>query len=105
MHLTAPEETKRPFHKAIVQIGACVFRLRNVEDRKGFGAAVAEKAGCTDAATALQCMRGKDHFVVVLGRERLSGLHLTRVKRRRVQMNDATAWVTGSGVICRGTIY
>ena len=60
MHLLAPEETSGLFQKAIVQSGACVFRLRNVEDRKSFGEDVAKLAGCSDAATALQCMREKD---------------------------------------------
>ncbi|MDH4981581.1 carboxylesterase family protein [Hyphomicrobium sp. D-2] len=69
MHLIAPEETKGLFHKAIVQSGACVFRLRNVEDGKNFGAVVAEKAGCTDAATVLQCMRGKDPQTLIAAGE------------------------------------
>lgn len=60
MHLISPEETSGLFHKAIVQSGACVFRLRSVEERKSFGEAVAKEAGCFDPATALQCLRSKD---------------------------------------------
>jgi para-nitrobenzyl esterase len=60
MHLISPEETAGLFHKAIVQSGACVFRLRSVEERKSFGEAVAKEAGCSDPATALQCLRSKD---------------------------------------------
>lgn len=65
MHLISPEETAGLFHKAIVQSGACVFRLRNVEERKSFGEAVAKQVGCTDPATALQCLRSKDPQTVI----------------------------------------
>ncbi|CAN1721020.1 Carboxylic ester hydrolase [Hyphomicrobium sp. 1Nfss2.1] len=59
MHLIAPEETRNLFNKAIVQSGACVYRMRSVEERKSFGVAVAKQAGCTDAASALECLRQK----------------------------------------------
>ncbi|KWT66767.1 Carboxylesterase, type B [Hyphomicrobium sulfonivorans] len=42
------------------------------EDRNGFGAAVAEKAGCTGAATALQCMRGKDPQTLIAAGEEVA---------------------------------
>lgn len=60
MHLISPEETSGLFHKAIVQSGACVFRLRDVEERKSFGETIANEVGCSDPATALQCLRSKD---------------------------------------------
>ncbi|MGB5948970.1 MAG: carboxylesterase family protein [Parvibaculum sp.] len=65
MHMIAPEESSGLFNKAIVQSGACVFQLRNVEDRKSFGEAVAKEAGCSDPATALQCLRSKDPEVLI----------------------------------------
>ena len=70
MHLIAPEETSGLFHKAIVQSGACVFKLHNVEERNRFGERVAQEAGCTDPATALECLRGKDPQVVIAAGDR-----------------------------------
>ncbi len=72
MHLLAPQETKGLFQKAIVQSGACVFRLRNVEDRKSFGESVAKLAGCTDPATALQCLRSKDPQTLIAAGDKAS---------------------------------
>jgi len=76
MHLIAPEETSGLFHKAIVQSGACVFRLRSVEDRKRFGETVAKNAGCADPTTALQCLRGKDPQTLIAAGDAAGGADL-----------------------------
>jgi para-nitrobenzyl esterase len=72
MHLIAPEEAAGLFHKAIVQSGACTFRLRSVEERESFGESVAKEAGCADPATALQCLRGKDPQAVIAAGDKVA---------------------------------
>lgn len=57
MHLIAPEATAGLFHRAVVQSAGCVFPLRSVEDNVKVGAKVAEMVGCTQADTALSCLR------------------------------------------------
>ena len=59
MHLIAPEETRGLFHKAIVQSGGCATPLKTVAENSKTGQKVAEYVGCTEAATALACLRGK----------------------------------------------
>jgi len=72
MHIITPEATAGLFHKAIVQSGACVFRLRNAKDRNSFGEKVAQKVGCNDPATALSCLRGKDPQVLIAAADEAS---------------------------------
>ncbi|WP_448189322.1 carboxylesterase/lipase family protein [Azospirillum sp. sgz301742] len=60
MHIIAPEQTTGLFHKAIIQSGACVHKLRDVKERNSFGEAVAKKVGCSDPATVLSCLRTKN---------------------------------------------
>ncbi|MFT4277336.1 MAG: carboxylesterase family protein [Rhodopseudomonas sp.] len=59
MHILAPDETEGLFTKAIVQSAGCVTPLPSVADGNKVGEKVAAQAGCTDAATALSCLRGK----------------------------------------------
>lgn len=59
MHVIAPEETRGLFHKAIAQSGGCVTPLKTVAENSKTGQKVAEYVGCTEAATALACLRGK----------------------------------------------
>lgn len=60
MHIIAPEEASGLFHKAIVQSGACSFKLRHAKERNSYGETVAKKVGCTDPASVLSCLRTKD---------------------------------------------
>jgi para-nitrobenzyl esterase len=59
MHLISPERTQGLFHKAIVQSSGCTFELRDLEQGKQAGLAVAKLVGCEDSATALKCLRSK----------------------------------------------
>lgn len=60
MHILAPKETTGLFHKAIVQSGGCVHKLKSVAENSAKGTSVAEKVGCLDPATAPACMRTKE---------------------------------------------
>jgi para-nitrobenzyl esterase len=59
MHILAPDETTGLFQKAIVQSAGCATPLPTVEQGKKTGEKIATLVGCTDAATALTCLRGK----------------------------------------------
>ncbi len=56
-HLASPEQVAGLFHKALVQSAACLQPLPSVEEAQEFGLKVAAEVGCTDPATALQCLR------------------------------------------------
>jgi len=59
MHILAPDETAGLFQKAIVQSAGCATPLPTVEQGNKTGEKIATLVGCTDAATALACLRGK----------------------------------------------
>jgi para-nitrobenzyl esterase len=59
MHILAPQETTGLFQKAIIQSAGCVQHLRTVQESDDIGLKVAARAGCSDQANALFCMRGK----------------------------------------------
>lgn len=57
-HLVAPDSAGL-FDHAIIQSSACVRPVKNLATAEGQGIGVAANAGCTDAATRLNCMKGK----------------------------------------------
>jgi para-nitrobenzyl esterase len=59
MHILAPEATRGLFHKAIVQSAGCATPLRTVAEGNKVGLKVAERVGCSAAASVLSCLRGK----------------------------------------------
>jgi para-nitrobenzyl esterase len=59
IHLTSPKQSAGLFHRAIIQSVACTFRHRTVAEGNQAGLALAKAVGCADAATALECLRGK----------------------------------------------
>ena len=59
MHILAPNETRGLFHKAIVQSAGCAQPMHTLEEGSKVGQKVAELVGCTDAKTAVACLRGK----------------------------------------------
>jgi len=59
MHLMAPDETAGLFQKAVIQSAGCATPLHTVAENSAIGEKVAEYAGCSDASTALSCMRTK----------------------------------------------
>lgn len=59
MHLVAPQETRGLFNKAIMQSAGCATPLHTVQEAEKIGEKVAQLVGCTDAKTAVACMRKK----------------------------------------------
>lgn len=59
MHLAAPRQTAGLFDKAIIQSAACTVPLRTVAESNALGMQLAQLVGCSDAGTALACLRGK----------------------------------------------
>lgn len=57
MHILAPDETQGLFSQAIVQSAGCVTPLPTVTDGARIGETIAAKLGCSDAPTALACLR------------------------------------------------
>lgn len=57
MHILAPDETAGLFSQAIVQSAGCVTPLPTVADGAKIGEAIGTKLGCSDAPTALACLR------------------------------------------------
>ena len=57
MHLIAPRETRGLFNKVIMQSAGCATPLHTVAEGSKIGKSVAEAIGCTDAKTAVACMR------------------------------------------------
>ncbi|MGB7480850.1 MAG: carboxylesterase family protein [Burkholderiaceae bacterium] len=76
MHLLTPERTEGLFHKAIIQSAACSFQLRNAKDWSEFGSKVAQEVGCTDAANAVTCMRGKGVQELITAGDKVAGSDL-----------------------------
>ncbi len=99
MHLIAPEETKGLFHRAIVQSGGCVHRLRTVKEASGIGTAVATHVGCATAETALACLRGKPVKELLEAGSKAAGSDLLAfapaVGNRTVPLQGAEAMATG----------
>lgn len=56
-HLIAPEQTTGLFQKAIIQSAGFTARLKTVEEAAKTGLSVAEAVGCSDPATAADCLR------------------------------------------------
>jgi para-nitrobenzyl esterase len=56
-HLIAPDQTQGLFQKAIIQSAGFASRLKSVEDANKTGVSIAEAVGCTDPATAADCLR------------------------------------------------
>lgn len=59
MHLIAPAETNGLYNRAIMQSAGCASPLPTIKEAVQVGAKVAEAVGCTDAKTAVSCMRKK----------------------------------------------
>jgi para-nitrobenzyl esterase len=59
MHLFTPERTHGLFEKAIIQSAGCTFPLARVDRATQAGLSVARLVGCSDAKTALNCLRSK----------------------------------------------
>lgn len=57
-HLLAPESAGL-FDKAIIQSSSCVRPVKTLTTAESQGVTIAQNAGCNDAATQVDCMRGK----------------------------------------------
>ncbi|MCW8084565.1 carboxylesterase/lipase family protein [Sabulicella glaciei] len=60
MQVLTPERAEGLFQKAIIQSAGCAFHLRSAEENEALGQRIATAVGCGDAATAAECLRGKD---------------------------------------------
>lgn len=56
-HLVSPEQTTGLFQKAIIQSAGFAARLKSVDEASKTGVSIAEAVGCTDPATAVDCLR------------------------------------------------
>lgn len=75
MHLLAPEETRGLFDKAIIQSAGCATPLPSVENGNKIGEEIAKQVGCTEASTALTCLREKPVKALLDAAKTVSGSH------------------------------
>ena len=74
MHVMAAEQTRGLFHRAIIQSASCAASLRALPQAEMFAAKVAKEAGCTDANTALACLKGiEPQRLIAAGAKAASG--------------------------------
>ncbi len=59
MHLNSPERVTGLFQKAVIQSAGCFQALKTVSQAERTGLAVTKPLGCTQNASALQCLRSK----------------------------------------------
>ena len=77
MHLLAPQATNGLFQKAIIQSAACMAKMHTAEEGNQIGVKVAAKAGCSDQASALSCMRAKSVKELLEAGSAVAGSDLT----------------------------
>ncbi|HXB83630.1 MAG TPA: carboxylesterase family protein [Candidatus Acidoferrum sp.] len=73
MQMLAPGEAKGLFAKAIIQSAGCVQHLRTLDQSDVIGLKVAAIVGCTDRASSLRCMRGKNVKALVDAAAKVAG--------------------------------
>ena len=102
MHLIAPNETRGLYNRAIMQSAGCASPLHTVTEAAKTGEKVAEAVGCTDAKTAVACMRGKPVADLTAAASKVGGSDLLAfapaVGARTVPLQAAEAFRTGKFV-------
>lgn len=102
MQLIAPREATGLFQKAIIQSIGCTIHLRTAGEAADTGVKIASLVHCTDAATALSCLRGKSVRELLEAQVKVSGVDLRAfglgVGSISVPRQGAEAFATGQFV-------
>jgi len=102
MHLIAPKETRGLFNRVIMQSAGCATPLHTVKEAAKIGETVAKAVGCTDAKTAVACLRKKPVAELTEAATKAGGSDLMAyapaIGAKTVPLQGAEAFRTGKFV-------